>query len=252
MFKHLNFTVLIATVISALTLVLIVSMGLGTYYKLKTKSTISVMGSVEKTITSDRAKWNIGISRTMKTTTEAVEKIEIDSNTIKQYFLDQGIKAGEMTFSPASSAEQTESVCTQNQNGQVCNNKFIGFTASQTITIESEDVNKIAELSEKASFEIAKKNISFMPQNPEYYYSYEKLKTLKVEVISLAGANARERAEEIALKTGAKIKGLSEASMGIFQITPINSTDFSDYGVYDTTTIDKKISVVLRATFVLE
>jgi hypothetical protein len=37
--------------------------------------------------------------------------------------------------------------------------------------------------------------------------------------------------------------------MGIFQITPVNSTNLSDYGEYDTSSIQKQITAVVHATF---
>ena len=40
--------------------------------------------------------------------------------------------------------------------------------------------------------------------------------------------------------------------MGVFQITAPNSRDVSDYGVYDTQTIDKDITSVVSVSFAVE
>jgi hypothetical protein len=37
--------------------------------------------------------------------------------------------------------------------------------------------------------------------------------------------------------------------MGVLQITAVNSTDISDSGTYDTSTIQKQVTGVVRATF---
>lgn len=37
--------------------------------------------------------------------------------------------------------------------------------------------------------------------------------------------------------------------MGVFQITPVDSTDVSDMGINDTSTIEKKITAVSNVTF---
>jgi len=37
--------------------------------------------------------------------------------------------------------------------------------------------------------------------------------------------------------------------MGVFQITPINSNDVSDYGINDTSSIDKEIMAVVNCVF---
>ena len=39
------------------------------------------------------------------------------------------------------------------------------------------------------------------------------------------------------------------ASQGVFQITPVNSTDVSDTGCYDTTSIDKSVKCVVTLNF---
>lgn len=40
--------------------------------------------------------------------------------------------------------------------------------------------------------------------------------------------------------------------MGILQITPVNSTRVSNYGIHDVTTIKKEITGVVSATFMIE
>ena len=40
--------------------------------------------------------------------------------------------------------------------------------------------------------------------------------------------------------------------MGVFQITAPNSTDVSDYGVYDTSTLRKDVTAVVNVAFALK
>jgi hypothetical protein len=49
-----------------------------------------------------------------------------------------------------------------------------------------------------------------------------------------------------------KIGFLRSAKMGVFQITPITSTDVSDYGYNDTSSLDKKVMAVVSASFAIE
>ena len=64
-----------------------------------------------------------------------------------------------------------------------------------------------------------------------------------------ASKNAKERAEAIAKSTGNKVGNVKSASQGVFQVTQKNSTEVSDYGSYDTSTVDKKITAIVRASF---
>ena len=40
--------------------------------------------------------------------------------------------------------------------------------------------------------------------------------------------------------------------MGVLQIEPVNSTEVSDYGINDTTSIEKKVVAVVNATFTVK
>jgi len=39
--------------------------------------------------------------------------------------------------------------------------------------------------------------------------------------------------------------------MGVFQITPVNSYDVSDYGENDTSSLEKKVNAVVKAEFAI-
>jgi hypothetical protein len=72
---------------------------------------------------------------------------------------------------------------------------------------------------------------------------------LKIQLLGEATKNARMRAEELASNSGSQVGELKYASQGVFQITPVNSTDVSDYGIYDTFTIDKSINAVVTIEY---
>lgn len=42
---------------------------------------------------------------------------------------------------------------------------------------------------------------------------------------------------------------IKSVRMGVFQITPVDSTSVSDMGISDTSTIDKKITAVANVVF---
>ncbi|MDD4879214.1 MAG: SIMPL domain-containing protein, partial [Candidatus Omnitrophica bacterium] len=41
------------------------------------------------------------------------------------------------------------------------------------------------------------------------------------------------------------------ADMGVFQITPVNSTEVSDWGSNDTSSLEKKVFAVVHADFAI-
>ena len=74
----------------------------------------------------------------------------------------------------------------------------------------------------------------------------------KVQILGLASRDALTRAQEIAREAGCRVGEVRHAQMGVMQITQPHSTDVNSYGTYDTSTIDKEISVVVTATFGIE
>ncbi len=84
----------------------------------------------------------------------------------------------------------------------------------------------------------------------EYYYS--KLPDLRVSLLSDAVKDAKARAEQIAQGTGRGIGNVLSASNGVVQVISPNSVDVSDYGSYDTSSIEKDVMVTIKASFRLK
>ena len=71
-------------------------------------------------------------------------------------------------------------------------------------------------------------------------------------MLARATENAKQRAENMAKATGNKIGVIRSARMGVLQITPGTSTDVSDMGINDTSSLDKKVTAVVTASFAIE
>ena len=64
--------------------------------------------------------------------------------------------------------------------------------------------------------------------------------------------DAQVRAEQIASQGGRTITQLRSARMGVFQITPVYSSQTSSEGINDTTSLDKTVTAVVTASFSLK
>ena len=84
----------------------------------------------------------------------------------------------------------------------------------------------------------------------EYFYSG--LDSLKHQLLATATEDARTRAEEIAGGSGLSIDRIAGARAGVFQITEPFSTEVSDFGIHNTATKRKEITVTVHATFVVD
>jgi uncharacterized protein len=71
-------------------------------------------------------------------------------------------------------------------------------------------------------------------------------------MLSEAAGNARERARRMVEGTGSRLGPVRSATQGVFQITPAFSTEVSDGGENDTTSIGKLIKAVVTVEFAIE
>jgi hypothetical protein len=224
------------------------------FYKVKALSNvISVTGSADRLVTSDTAKWSSSFSRVVDVNglKGGSVQIENDLQAVKAYFAEKGVTEKEMTVRPATAGSncQSSNDIIYDKGGQRCS-KIIGYTLSQSILIESGDVSKITKLAQESVGVLIAKGLVFNSDNVEYYFN--KLADLRIEMVSEATANAKSRAAKIAESTGAEIGNLQSASLGVFQVSAPNSTEISDYGIYDNSSVDKKISATVRASFILK
>ena len=206
---------------------------------------ITVTGTTERNVTSDTAKWTISVAERSygdSATINASKAASVAIGNVKNYLIKNGISEDKLTIQSANLSQ----ICDVSSQGyENCSLGIKGETASQNIIVETEDVNKIKELSERITNEITNTNIS--NNSVEYYYN--KLKDIRVDMLSQATANAKERADAVAKAGGATVGNITSLSTGVFQVTQKNSVSVDDYGAYDTSSIEKKITATVKVNF---
>ena len=125
-------------------------------------------------------------------------------------------------------------------------NEIAYYNLTQNISIKSNDVNKIKDTSLDIS-SLMEKGIDIDVQSTNY--SYSKLSDLKVKLLEKATTDAKERASAMLKSTHNSVGNIQSVRMGVFQVTPVDSTDVSDMGINDTSTIEKKITAVANVVF---
>lgn len=202
---------------------------------------IKVTGSAEKNIVSDYMVWISSFSRKDLKMVDAFTKLKEDLVTVKEYLASNGVKQEEIIIFPV----ETEVLYKKTEKG-TNTNEIEGYRLTQGIEIRSKDVTKTTDISRRST-ELIEKGIEFMSYAPQYFYT--KLPELKLEMLAEATSNAKKRAEQMAVSTGNKIGVMRSARMGVFQITPVNSFDVSDYGYNDTSSLEKKVNAVVNVEF---
>ncbi len=202
---------------------------------------ITVTGSAKKRIKSDLVLWSAGVSASSGELTEAYRQLSDSIPKIKQYLIGKGITEEQMTVSSIS----TTTIKRQDGNGNETS-EVTGYSLRQQIEVRSNDVEKISQIAREAT-ELINQGILIESNAPKYYYN--DLGDLKIEMLGEAAKDAKVRAEKIAASTGNAIGVVRSARMGVLQITAADSTEVSDYGIYDTSTIDKDLTAVVNISF---
>ncbi len=209
---------------------------------------IAVTGQAQEHFTSDLIVWEGQFSKSNADLKQASIELERDKKKIVSYLKNFGINEKDIVFSAVRINQMYENV--YDSNGMFTRSYFTGYSLSQTVRIESTEVEKVERLSREVSDLIAE-SIELTSNDPEYFYT--KLTDLKLKMIENATADAQKRAELIAQKANGKIKSLRVASMGVIQIIGKNtSEDYSWGGNYNTSSKNKTASITIKLEYLLK
>lgn len=209
--------------------------------------TIVVTGLGKKDFVSDLIVWSGSFSRLEMNLKDAYTKLDTDREIIRKYFSAKGVKEGDLVFSAVDINKEYEYQYLQNGGS---NRIFKGYRLTQTVKIESKEVDKVESISREVT-ELINQGVEFNSNTPQFYYTG--LSDLKLEMISAATEDARQRAERIAENSNAKLGNLKEASMGVFQIIAQNSNeDYSWGGTYNTAAKKKTATITMRLEFAID
>lgn len=205
---------------------------------------ITVKGYAKKEIISDVAVWKFRVVGRSVVIGQAYDVVKNDTKKVMDFLRSKGISGDKLDVKPIT----TQTVFKQSPQGYFTN-EIAGYQLEQPFEIESKDVNLISDLSKEIAT-LSNQGVELISMQPEFYYS--KLEDLKIELIGKATQNARQRAEEFAKSSDIKVGNMRSASQGIFQITPVNSIEVQDYGMYDTSTIKKSVNAVVTINYAIE
>jgi uncharacterized protein len=226
---------------------LVVSTVMGGWFFVKGKrgdQTITVTGSARKRITSDLVVWKSAISYQAPVLSEAYRSLSEAVPKVKAYLVGKGIPENQITVSAISS----QTLHSKNSDG-TDSSEISGYSLRQELSVRSTEVAKIAQIAREAT-ELINQGILIESMAPEYLYT--KLGDLKIEMLAEAAKDAKVRAEQIAQSTGSSIGSVRTARMGVMQITAADSNEVSDYGMNDTTSLEKDISAVVNVGFAVD
>ena len=204
------------------------------------EKTVRVVGAATTRFTSDVVKWRLELSRNVGV--EAVRQgylqVGKDVDELLSVLRTKGVHDNEINIQPATAQPRYR------QYGEMT-----GYIVQQSLFIVSTDMDRIESLALNPGA-ILSKGVILQSTHLEYLSS--KLSDIKRELFARATADAQIRAGEIAGTAGLSITTMESARAGVFQITEPYSNEVTDYGVYNTATREKDITVTVSATFIMK
>lgn len=239
---------LVAGLVLAAALVVSTVLGTTAWMKIRNSKFISVKGSARKNIKSDLAIWTGNFATEAETLSDAQRALKEARGKVEKFLNDSGMT--NYVFDSVAIEEKSARIESQTEGHRTFEDKTVGYRLKQAFQARTEDVYRIAQLNADSVL-LVDEGVLLSTDKPKYIYT--KVAEEKIEMLADATKDARARAERIATQGGdAHLTRLHSAEMGVFQITPINSSETSWDGMNDTSSIEKTITAVVTATFALE
>ena len=232
-------TIIVSSVIIALAL----GVGLtkvGTGFATRAGNGITVTGSAKTTANADNVVWTLSVNLSSPTVAAAIKKVDSDVAGLSDYLTKGGIAADALTLGPVSTYANEEYV-NGNSTGRI-----LSYRAQRDVTVRTKDVQLVSKLSQGIGA-LLQTGINVNNYGPQYYIS--NLPELRPQLMSEAMQDAKLRAETMTKAVGGSLGSLVNVKAGPIQITTPDSTMTSDYGSYDTSTIEKTVSATVSVTF---
>jgi hypothetical protein len=200
--------------------------------------TISVTGSAKARIVSDYIVWTASVASQADTPQAALPPLQRWSGQVRAFLTAQGAQPSETSEGPVTTETLSDD-----------SGRLTGYRLTRSFEVRSARVGAVADLVQ-ASQKLLAAGVPLQAQPPQYVYT--KLADLRPRLLAEATKDALGRAKVLVDATGGSLGGLRDVNVGVFQVTAPNSTDVSDYGVYDTSTLRKDVTAVVNVSFALD
>ncbi len=197
--------------------------------------TVSVKGLCEKEVKADKVIWPL-VYKVVGNDMDVVYKaIEEEKSSIIEFLSKGGIKAEEISVSLPSVSDKFS-------ENYVDVNRVYRYVASCTITVCSQDVDKVLAVMNRQNELLAKGIVLSTEWDSKPQFTFEGLNEIKPQMIEEATKNARAAADKFAKDSDSKLGKIKTANQGQFSITDRDSN----------TPQEKKVRVVTSIEYYLK
>ena len=207
----------------------------------RNSSSIKVKGAASVDLRADSARWTASVTCRAATLPEAYLALSMDMARLQAFmrtssFTDAEAKPG---------AVRVSNMMRKDSKGNNTN-QIEQYQLTQSVDVLTPKVDAVAEAARNVT-QLIKDGTDITSGQPEYLVT--NLESNKVDLLDQATRNAMARAETLASGSGSSVGTLVSASQGVIQVIERGSAGSSEYGEYDTRTIDKTMRVVVSLEY---
>ena len=240
--------VLPSVIIGITVIVAAIVLGGAYKYKYRQQQTIEVNGGAEINFSSNLIVWTGSFSRKAESLEKAFSDLKIDEQKVRQFLQAEGINMKDVIFDAVNISKDYDNK--YNNEGRITGSVFSGYTLTQSIKVQSKDIDNVEKVSREITG-LIQSGVAFNSNAPAYYYT--RLADLKIDLLSKATAAGRQRAETIAKNSGQSLGTLKSADMGVFQIIGQYSNEsYSWGGAFNTDSKEKTASITVKMSFAVK
>jgi uncharacterized protein len=202
---------------------------------------LSVTGSAREPITANLVRWTLVVAYEAPTPARAARTLRGHVTEVRGFLREAGIPAAAVSASVVTS----ERVVIQLSRRR----KLVRHRVSQQLEVRTRDIDAVEPVATRVG-ELIERGIGVSAGSLRYLST--ELTQAKLDALEAATEEAHRRAEILVKGLGGKLGRMRSSSLGVYQVTPRDSTDVSDYGINDTSSREKDVTAVVTATFAVE
>jgi uncharacterized protein len=206
-----------------------------------TNDTLSVTGSARVPISADLVRWYLAVSPEAPTAAVAARRLRAQAAAVRAFLRQAGIPADAISPSVVTTGEIVIPLPHHRRR--------IRYRVSQRLEVSTRKI-EVVEQAATGVGGLIERGIDASAE-PLAYISTELTKA-KLDALQKATEEAHRRAEILVHGLGGKLGRMRSSSQGVYQVTPRDSTEVSDYGINDTSSRDKDVNAVVTVTFAVK
>jgi uncharacterized protein len=209
----------------------------------RTRDTIVVTGSAKEPIEANLGFWYVTVQAHERTPAAAARSLRVKAAAVRR-FLSQAGLTSDVSEPPVDVERSSDQVPTGLKKPKF--RSIPAWNVTQEFDVQTTKIDTLVHTA-AAVDQLLLQGVDVSVGQIQYLSTH--LKTAKFAALRLATADAKQRAETIAEGLGGTLGAVRSVNLGVYQITPRNSTEVSGEGINDTSSRAKDVTAVVSVTF---